>query len=337
MTGVVGIWAQLAICLATIGIAGTMLSRYGDVIGSKTGLSGNWIGLILMATVTSLPELSTGLSAVTIGAAPNIAAGDVLGSCVFNLLLLVVLDVMRRDRPFYAEVSDSHSLSAAYGIALIGAVGLGVLTAPLFAPFAIGHVGIITPVLIIGYAYAMWSVFVRERESNNNASGELIDRYPTIGLRTAVLRYALAAVFVVGAGLALPFIGKDLAAIMGWSTSFVGTLFVAAVTSAPELVVTVSAMRIGAIDMAVGNLLGSNLFNMLALAVDDLAFVDGPLLEHVRPVHASSALSAAIMSAVVIAALQSRARRKVWRIPSLASLVLLAIYAFNVWVLFADG
>lgn len=337
MTGVVGIWVQLAICLATIGIAGTLLSRYGDVIASKTGLSGNWIGLILMATVTSLPELSTGLSAVTIGAAPNIAAGDVLGSCVFNLLLLAILDIMRRDRPFYAEVSDSHSLTAAYGIALIGAVGLGVLTAPLFARLAIGHVGLITPVLIVGYVYAMWAVFVRERESNNNASGELIDRYPAISLRTAIAGYIVAALFVVGAGLALPFLGKELAGAMGWSTSFVGTLFIAAITSAPELVVTVSAMRIGAVDMAVGNLLGSNLFNMLVLAIDDLAFVEGPLLEHVRPVHASSALSAAIMSAVVITALQSRARRKIRRLPSLASVVLLATYAFNVWVLFDDG
>jgi cation:H+ antiporter len=336
MGAAVTIWGQLAICLAVIGIAGTALSRYGDVIGSKTGLSGNWIGLILMATVTSLPELSTGLSAVTVGAAPNIAAGDVLGSCVFNLLLLVLIDVMRRDRPFYAEVSDSHSLSAAFGIALIGTVGLGILTAPLVSPFALGHVGLTTPILMAGYGYAMWSVFVRERAANN-ATGELIDRYPEMTLRAAIFRYALAALFVIGAGVALPFIGKDLAALMGWSTSFVGTMFVAAITSTPELVVTVSAIRIGAVDMAVGNLLGSNLFNMLVLALDDLAFVDGPLLAHVQPINANSAFAAAIMSGVVIAALQSRARRKFWRIPSLASLVLLAIYTFNAWGLSVDG
>lgn len=336
MGAAVTIWGQLAICLAVIGIAGTALSRYGDVIGSKTGLSGNWIGLILMATVTSLPELSTGLSAVTVGAAPNIAAGDVLGSCVFNLLLLVLIDVMRRDRPFYAEVSDSHSLSAAFGIALIGTVGLGILAAPLVSPFALGHVGLTTPILMTGYGYAMWSVFVRERAANN-ATGELIDRYPEMTLRAAIFRYALAALFVIGAGVALPFIGKDLAALMGWSTSFVGTMFVAAITSTPELVVTVSAIRIGAVDMAVGNLLGSNLFNMLVLALDDLAFVDGPLLAHVQPINANSAFAAAIMSGVVIAALQSRARRKFWRIPSLASLVLLAIYTFNAWGLSVDG
>lgn len=335
MSDIVTIWAALAICLAVTGVAGTMLSHYGDVIASKTGLSGSWIGLVLMATITSLPELSTSISAVTIGNVPNIAVGDVLGSCVFNLVLLAILDMMLRDRPLYAEVSDAHTLSATFGIVLIGAAGLGILTAPLSSPFAIGHVGVITPVLVIVYAYIMWAVFLREKEAN--ATGELIDRYPAISLRTAVTRYTIAALFVVGAGVSLPFIGKELSSAMGWSTSFVGTLFVAGVTSTPELVVTVAAMRIGAIDMAVGNLLGSNLFNMLVLAIDDAAFLDGPLLAYIRPVHASTALSAIIMSAVMIAALQSRAWRKIYRLPSLPSVILLAIYGINAWVLFEDG
>lgn len=336
MDGTFLIWLELGACLVVIGVAGSALSRYGDVIGSKTGLSGNWIGLILLATVTSLPELATGLSAATIGEAPNIALGDVLGSCVFNLLLLALLDMMWRDRPFYAEISDAHGLSGAFGILLICAVGLGIITAPLLAPFAILHVGAVTPALVIVYAYAMWAIFVRERDGTN-ATGELIDRYPEITLRTAVLRYAAAALFVVGAGIWLPFIGKDLAAAMGWSTSFVGTFFVAGVTSTPELVVTVAAMRIGAIDMAVGNLLGSNLFNMLVLALDDVAFVDGPLLGHVSVGHAGTAFAAAGMAAIVIVALQSRPRRKSGFLPSLPSLGLIAIYALNAWILFTNG
>lgn len=335
MSDAMTIWAALLVALAVTGVAGSVLSRYGDVIASKTGLSGSWIGLVLMATITSLPELSTGISAVTIGQAPNIAAGDVLGSCVFNLALLAILDMMRRDRPFYAAISDTHGLSAAFGIVLVGAAGLGILTAPIHAPFAIGHVGLVTPVLIAGYAYVMWAVFLREREAN--AEAELIDRYPETSLRMAVTRYAIAAFFVVGAGLSLPFIGKELSTAMGWSTSFVGTLLIAGVTSTPELVVTIAAMRIGALDMAVGNLLGSNLFNMLVLAIDDVAFLDGPLLARISPTHAGSALSAIVMSAVVIAALQSRPRRKIGHLPSLPSVALIAIYVFNAWILFAGG
>lgn len=72
------------------------LSRYGDAIATLTGLSRNWVGLILLATVTSLPELVTGLSAVTVAAAPDIAVGDALGSCVFNLAILAMIDVSYR-------------------------------------------------------------------------------------------------------------------------------------------------------------------------------------------------------------------------------------------------
>ena len=330
------IWLELGVCLVAIGVAGTALSRYGDVIGSKTGLSGNWIGLILMATVTSLPELATGVSASTIGEAPNIAVGNVLGSCLFNLLMLAVLDMMWRNRPFFAEVNDAHALSAAFGILLFCAVGLGVIGTPALAAFDILHVGAITPVLTIGYAFAMWSVFVRERE-RNSGTGELIDRYPEITLRAAATRYAIAAMFVVGAGLWLPFIGKDLSEVMGWSTSFVGTFFIAAVTWTPELVVTVSAVRIGAIDMAVGNLLGSNLFNMLILAIDDVAFVRGPLLAHVGGVHAGTAFATAAMAAVVITALMSRPRRKFGWLPSLPSVMLIAVYAINLWILLSNA
>lgn len=329
------IWAELAVCLGVIGVAGSALSHYGDVIASKTGLSGSWIGLFLLATITSLPELSTGVSAVTIGNAPDIAVGDVLGSCVFNLALLAILDMMRRDKPFYGEISDGHGLSAAFGIVLIGLVGLGIVAAPLVAPFRIAHVGAVTPLLAVGYFYAMWTVFLREREAN--ATAELIDRYPAISLRAAVARYAIAALFVVATGILLPFIGKELSVAMGWSTSFVGTLLIAGVTSTPELVVTVAAMRIGAADMAVGNLLGSNLFNMLVLAIDDLAFTEGPLLDGIQAVHASSAVSAMVMSAVVIAALLTRPRRKIHRLPSLPSVVLIAAYIINAWVLFKDG
>jgi len=66
--------------------------------------------------------------------------------------------------------------------------------------------------------------------------------------------------------------------LMGWGQSFVGTLLVAGVTSAPEAAVTISALRIGALDMAIANLLGSNLFDIVILAVDDLFYTEGPLL-----------------------------------------------------------
>ena len=91
------IWLQFAGCLAVILVAGTFLSRYGDAIAIKSGLGRTWIGLILLATVTSLPELFSGISAVTLAKAPNIAVGSLMGSNVFNLVLLFILDMIYRE------------------------------------------------------------------------------------------------------------------------------------------------------------------------------------------------------------------------------------------------
>jgi len=92
------IWIQFAACTAIILYSGTRLSLYGDVIAEKSGLGRTWIGVILMASVTSLPELVTGISSVAIYNLPNIAAGDVLGSCMFNLLILACWTSNATDR-----------------------------------------------------------------------------------------------------------------------------------------------------------------------------------------------------------------------------------------------
>lgn len=91
------VWLEFSICVALIGYAGTKLSRYGDVIAEKTGLSGSWIGLVLLATVTSLPELVTGITSVTVAKAPNIAIPEALAAIVTGALAIAMRDMARRN------------------------------------------------------------------------------------------------------------------------------------------------------------------------------------------------------------------------------------------------
>lgn len=330
-------WLQFALCALFIGMAGSRLSRYGDVIADKTGLSGTWIGLALLATVTSLPELITGVSAVTLVDAPNIAVGDVLGSCVFNLAIITVLDFLHRGESVYRRARQGHILSAGFGIILIGVVAFNLLLARNGTVPALGHVGLYTPIIVVLYAIAMRTVFRYERAQIAATTEERADRYPSVTLRQAVLRYAAAALVVVAAGAWLPFVGVELARLMGWHQSFVGTLLVALATSIPEVVVTIAALRIGAIDMAISNVLGSNVFNVVVLAIDDLAYVRGPLLTHAAPVHAVSALSAMVMSGVAIVGLLYRPGTRLFRAVGWASLFLFSIYLLNSYVLFLYG
>lgn len=322
-------WSQFFVCAFLIGVAGTFLSRYGDVIADKTGMGGTWIGLVLMASVTSLPELVTGVSAVTTADAPDIAVGNVLGACVINLGMIVVLDLLHRSESVYSRASQGHILSAGFGVVLAGFVGVSVLLAERGWAYAIGTIGLYSPFIVVVYLVAMRTVYQYERRQREAFVEERVERYPEMPLRRAVGRYALAAAVVVAAGLWLPHIGEALAASMQWEETFVGTLFVALATTVPEITVTVAALRIGALDLAVSNLLGSNLFNLLILAIDDVFYPAGPLFSHTSGLHAVSALSAVMMSGVVIVGLLYRPTGRVFRTVGWASLVLLSIYLLN--------
>jgi len=322
-------WLQFAICALLIGVAGTRLSRYGDMIADKTGMGATWVGLLLMATVTSLPELVTGVSAVALADAPDIAVGNVLGACVINLSMLVVLDLLDRGESVYTRASQGHILSAGFGVILAGFVGASLLFAQHGWVQTIGFIGFYSPFIVIVYLVAMRTLFRYENRKRAAFVEEKVERYPNITLRQAYLRYALAASVVVGAGLWLPYIGQQLAVAMRWQQSFVGSLFIAFATTLPEITVTIAALRLGALDLAVSNLLGSNLFNLLILAIDDVFFVKGPLLSHVSAVHAVSTLSIVMMNGVVIVGLLYQPQGRVFRTVGWASIVLLTMYLVN--------
>jgi cation:H+ antiporter len=328
------IWLELLLCLAAIGYAGYLLSRYGDIIADKTGMSASWVGLILLSTATSLPELVTGISAVTFASAPDIAVGDVLGSTVFNLAILVLLDALYKRETLYSKAAQGHTLSALLGTLLIAFAGFSLLLDHAGMSPALGHVGLYSPFIVLVYLVAMRAVYVYEHRTLSEYTEVSAERYPDVTLRNAIKGYALAAAAVVMAGSWLPFVAKDISDMMGWGQSFVGTLLVAAVTSAPEAAVTISALRIGALDMAIANLLGSNLFDIVILAVDDLFYTKGPLLAHVDASHALTAFTAVMMSALVAVGLTFRPQGRVVLGLTWVSLGLFMLYVLNSWILF---
>ncbi|MDD4887858.1 MAG: sodium:calcium antiporter, partial [Thiomonas sp.] len=290
-------WMQFCLCAVAISVAGYRLAIDGERIGQAWGLTGSWVGLAMLASVTSLPELITGVSAVTLAHSPNIALGDALGSCVINLGFLVVADFVLRGEPLYRRASSSHLLSGAFGVVMLGFIGMNILLAhiPGFHQPALDGVGLYSPVVVLLYLVALRMVFHYEHAQPRAPGGAQPEDREQDGRNTpqrALLRFALAALVVAAAGVWLPVAGAQLADAMGWNRSFIGTLFIALATSLPELAVTLSALKLRALDMAVGNLLGSNLFNAVIIAVDDVAYRQGPLLEHVSPLHAVTAMSA---------------------------------------------
>jgi len=335
MSAAVVPWLEFVICAALIGIAGSVLTRYGEIIARLTGLSRSWIGLVLLATATSLPELLTGVSAVSVADAPNIAVGDALGSCVFNLSMLVLLDELSRKEPLYRSIDQGHLLSAGFGVILIGSAGAFLLLSQNALSFSLLHVSGYTPFIVVLYLVAIRAAFAYERR--NKAPSVIIASELGITLRMAVIRYLAAATVVVAAGTWLPFIGRDLSNVMGWNATFVGTLFIAAATSIPELAVTISALRLRAVDMAIGNLLGSNLFDILILAVDDIAYTKGPLFSSVAPANAITAFAAVIMSGIFIVAVLYKPETRIGGTIGWTSIALLMVYLFSSYAVYLYG
>ncbi len=304
------LWGEFLLCTFAVVYSGTKLSKYGDIISEKTGLGGNWTGVVLMASVTSLPELATGISSVTYAGAPDIALGDILGSCVFNLLILAFLDALYRPMPLSSKAHHGHVLSAGFGILLLSIVAAG-LAFP-GRRFIIGWIGPYTLLIAVIYFLAMRLVYFYEKRQISKFIKEVARelKYENIAVRTAVVNYGINAAVVVVAALFLPEIGKGIAETTGLGQTFVGNIFIAVSTSLPEVVVCVAAVRIDAVDLAIGNLFGSNIFNIFILGLDDIFFTKGPLLSFVSQHHMISAMSAIAMTAIAVIGSTYRAERK---------------------------
>jgi cation:H+ antiporter len=323
-------WIQFLALTGAVLFAGTNLSKYADIIAEKTGLGRTFIGVVLLASVTSLPELITGVSSVTVFNVPNIAVGDVLGSCMFNLLILALADVVVGGQPLSARAHQGQVLTAAFGILLLGLASLSLLAGAVIP--AIGWVSVSSVVLLAVYLLATRLIFLYERRRIAEFVREVAEeaRYKHVSKRRAYGMFAFYAALVVTAAGYLPYLGEQIATMTGLGQTFVGNLFIATSTSLPEIVVSFAALRIGAVDMVYGNLLGSNLFDVAILAIDDLFYVHGPLYVSVTGNQVLAALAAMTMTAIVIIGLTYRVTRKrplpimAWDSLSLALMYVLA-------------
>jgi cation:H+ antiporter len=230
-------------------------------------------------------------------------------------------------------------LSAAFGVILTAFVAFSVLVSRELPGLRIGHVGLYSPLILGAYAAAMYTVFHYERRTlaATRLHEPLIPGVDGRSLSTAIRRYAISALFVAAAGGALPRVATEIAAQMGWSNTFVGTVFVAFATSVPEVAVSIAAITLGSVDLAVANLLGSNLFDVAIVAFDDIVYTQGQILSAISPSHAVTAVSAAIMSAAAIIGFSYRPTTRLLRRSSWVGATLLGVYLLNAFVQFLAG
>jgi len=271
----------------------------------------------------------------------DLAFGDLFGSCAFNLLIIVLLDSLWRRRSALSAGRPGQLITASGGAFMLGVAGLGLVTAHLTRVDEQGFAWVFS-IVILG-AYLVVVRLSYRYEQSHREEQDLVDQLPYTRSRAGLyVRFALAAAVIVASGLWLAKIGEALADVelrVGEGTvrlgeSFVGTLFLAIATSMPEVVVTVSAFRMGAANMALGNLFGSNVFNVAIIPVCDLAsggrlFAQGSL-QNLIPL-----CLAVVMTGVAMLGLAYRPRReRVWI--AWDSVALLVAYLLGMIVLFCS-
>ena len=202
---------EFVAALLLVAWGGERLTRYGEALGDRWGLGTIWVGLFLLATITSLPEVATGLSAVVLADAPNIAVGALLGSCVFNLLILVIVDFVLDRESIFARLSRNHLLSAGFGVILIGVVGANVVLEHVGGAPSLGWIGIYTPGIALIYVYALRSLHRWERENVDAEFADRADNKSHDGHAMLAARFGIAAVAVFVSGVWLPFVGERIA------------------------------------------------------------------------------------------------------------------------------
>jgi cation:H+ antiporter len=314
------------ITAAAIVLAGSYLTRFTDEIAQLTGLGRTLAGMLLLALATSLPETTIGANAALIGA-EDLTAGDVLGSSLMNLLILAILDLTHYSRgKMLSATAAAHALGGGVGIVMTALVLLFLLLRPGWS--LLGWIGAETFVLVAAFMLCLRLLYVQQRivASQGEADEDRTAEQTSYSLRGAILGYLLsaAAIFV-----AAPFLARSadrLAEQTGLGGTFVGTTLVALSTSLPEVVTTLAAVRRGAFDLAIGNIFGSNVFNMVILAVVDL-FQAGPLFTALSPAHAVTAAWVILITAVAVMGLLYRAEKRYWLFEPDASLVIVMVLA----------
>jgi len=325
------VWVKFIVCVIVIFISGRKVARYGDVIAEKTGLGGVWIGLILIAALTSLPELFNGVSAVTLVNAPGLTIGNILGANMFNLFNLALLDLVHRNGSILAAVGKTHRLTGLFSLIMVLFIAGFILISSRFHVMAIGWIGWYTPFIVV--LYFIFARILYHYEQRHPSLKETEFEYADKSLRHIYLYFSLAAVFIIGAGIWLAFIGDEIAGTYGWGQSFVGSLFLAFTTTLPEITVSFAAMRIGAKDLAVANLIGSNMFNLTIIPIDDLLYFKGPVLAAISETHLVTAFTVVLMTVIFIIALSRQSRRfyrlSWWNVSLILLFLIGAYYSFQ--------
>jgi cation:H+ antiporter len=322
-------WIVFAASSALLVLAAVKLAEYSDTIALRTGLGRLFIGTLLLAGATSLPEFLTSINSLN-RSVPDLAAGNMFGSNMFNIFILGLFDVLYWRRNIIIKVANKHILTGGFAV-LLGSLAVFFVQAHI--PLHVGWLGADSFILIIVY---LGGVYLLQRHSPaaRLTSEELTNAHvPRLG--PALVGFILSAALLIIVTPRLVESSIEIARITGLGTGFVGTTLVGIVTSLPELVTCIVAIRLHAYDLAVGNLFGSVIFNIFALGVTDLFFTKGLFLSEIDPIFGLVGVLSLILTSIAL--VSNMVHRRRLRFSHLDAVLIIFVYILGILFLYQRG
>lgn len=313
---------------AAVWFAGTKLAGLVDALAGRTGIGQAFAGMLLLGGITSLPELAAVGTSAALGNA-GIAINNLLGTASINLVLLAVADfAYGRDALTRAAARPGLLMQGVLSMLLAVLVALAVVAGdPPLGPLGAGS-------LVIGLA-AIAAVKIASGYEGRSAwtltdpagGGEAGDEDDPRGTGRLVAFTAGAALLILAAGFLLSTSADAIAAETGLASGMVGFLLVGFATSLPELSSVLAAVRRRRYQLAIGDIFGTNLFNLLLIPVADLIYAGGPVLAETGRFEVIGATLAALLTGIYVVGLLERRDRTILRMgyDSLTALIVFAI------------
>jgi cation:H+ antiporter len=330
------LFGEFLIAAVIVIISGSRLTGLADRISDELQLAKGWVGALLLATVTSMPEVVASGTSVLVGT-PDLAFGNIFGSCCFNLALITILNGVVGRGSILSRAESVHTFSASYGVILLamGLIALG--GAPMVKQwlplgpldeylgmqvFEWSYCGLIA----LTYLCGMRMLHRLGRDSGVESAGPKRERshpkeaYVKVALWAVVI--IISAIWMTKTGDVIaqyPFVIGGKERVLG--ATFVGAFFLAIATSLPEVTTGIAAVRIGQLEMALGNIFGSNMFNVFVIPIakcftlvggSELLFFADDDAGGERTKNILAASLAMLLTGIVVVSLISRGRKQVF-------------------------
>jgi cation:H+ antiporter len=325
------LWANLAAFIGgavVVWISGSHLVRLVDRLATRTGIGRAFAGMLLLGGMVSLTEIATVSTAAFTGS-PTLSLNNLLGSASINIFLLAAADPVSGREALTSFIAKPAMLfQGTLCILLLVLVAIAITA----GDYAFMGIGVWSALIFLLCLLALWRSFRYEKRDVWRVADETTAKderkgerkapepgtpaggsAPQGSLRALILKVVGAGIIIFGAGFVLSLAGDAIADQTGLGESFVGLLLVGISTSLPELSTILAAVRIKRYEMAVGDILGSNLFNVLLIFLAEVVYRGGPVLNHGGRFEIVASLLGASMTAMLLLGLLERRQRTILR------------------------